>query len=222
MCDGVARVVAAEVRRGLFAAAPHAAIETRHGRFEPHKAAGGDPQSLTLALQSTMTYLEGDIARQVLLDHQPQVLVVDGPLREGHDDPDRMVGYVKTHARSYGPPVVQEVVARLEVGERTPVFGIDGRIPKLSCYLRLPVDIRHGWSGVVRLEASADQLVADALVGLDRLAAALPRYASSLHKDPRAPQNLSPIGGLERELRHRLGDPAVLYRSLLSASFAVL
>jgi hypothetical protein len=40
------------------------------------------------------------------------------------------------------------------------------------------------------------------------------------HKDPRAPQNLVPIGGLERELRHRLGDQQVLYRALRAAALA--
>ena len=34
------------------------------------------------------------------------------------------------------------------------------------------------------------------------------------HKDARAPQNLYPIGGLERVLRHRLGDAQVCYRAL--------
>ncbi len=33
----------------------------------------------------------------------------------------------------------------------------------------------------------------------------LPRFAGVAHKDPRAPQNLLPIGALERQLRHRLG-----------------
>jgi len=46
----------------------------------------------------------------------------------------------------------------------------------------------------------------------------LPPLASSPHKDPRAPQNLVPIGGLERELRHRLGDQQLLYRSLRAAA----
>ncbi len=45
----------------------------------------------------------------------------------------------------------------------------------------------------------------------------LPRFASEPHKDTRAPQNLYPIGGLERELRHRLGDQALLFRSLQRA-----
>jgi len=37
---------------------------------------------------------------------------------------------------------------------------------------------------------------------------------SSEIKDPRAPQNLYPIAGLERELRRRLGNPQILHRSL--------
>jgi hypothetical protein len=37
---------------------------------------------------------------------------------------------------------------------------------------------------------------------------------SEPHIDPRAPQNLVPIGALERELRHRMGDPGLVYRAL--------
>jgi hypothetical protein len=58
----------------------------------------------------------------------------------------------------------------------------------------------------------------DAITLADRVTATLPRYASESHKDPRAPQNLYPVGGLERELRRRLGDPDVLYRALLIAA----
>ncbi len=46
----------------------------------------------------------------------------------------------------------------------------------------------------------------------------LPRFASCEEKDPRAPQNLYPIGGLERELRRRLGDPMLIMRSLREAA----
>jgi hypothetical protein len=52
----------------------------------------------------------------------------------------------------------------------------------------------------------------------DLTALVLPRYASEAHKDARAPQNLYPISGLERELRRRLGDPALLHRALLVAA----
>jgi hypothetical protein len=33
-------------------------------------------------------------------------------------------------------------------------------------------------------------------------------------RDARAPQNLLPIGALETRLRHRLGDPLLLRRSI--------
>jgi hypothetical protein len=46
----------------------------------------------------------------------------------------------------------------------------------------------------------------------------LPRFASTPYKDPRAPQNLVPIAGLERRLRGMLGDARLLYRTLTVAS----
>ena len=49
-------------------------------------------------------------------------------------------------------------------------------------------------------------------------AATLPRFASSAYKDPRAPQNLVPIAGLERRLRGLLGDARVLHRALALAT----
>jgi hypothetical protein len=48
----------------------------------------------------------------------------------------------------------------------------------------------------------------------DRTAAVLPIVGSEPHIDARAPQNLVPIGALERELRHRMGDPGLVYRAL--------
>ncbi|MFS8586536.1 MAG: hypothetical protein FWJ72_15825, partial [Acidimicrobiia bacterium] len=52
----------------------------------------------------------------------------------------------------------------------------------------------------------------------DVVAATLPRFASQPHNDPRAPQNLHPIAGLERELKRRLGDAALLERALRAAA----
>ena len=57
-----------------------------------------------------------------------------------------------------------------------------------------------------------------ALAGLSQVT--LVRYASAEYKDPRAPQNLYPIAGLERALRRRLGEPTVLYRALRRAAAA--
>jgi hypothetical protein len=62
--------------------------------------------------------------------------------------------------------------------------------------------------------------VAEAAQTASRVSATLPRYASARHKDPRAPQNLYPIGGLERELRRRLGDRDLAIRALRRAAVA--
>ena len=47
----------------------------------------------------------------------------------------------------------------------------------------------------------------------------LPIAAPPLHLDPRAPQNLIPIGALERELRRGLGDAELVNRKLREAVY---
>jgi hypothetical protein len=56
--------------------------------------------------------------------------------------------------------------------------------------------------------------VAEAGARADRATRTVARFASSPVKDSRAPQNLVPVGGLERILRHRLGERELLERSL--------
>jgi hypothetical protein len=119
---------------------------------------------------------------------------------------------------TYLPPELNAVVGRLAPGERSPLFTLGTSWSRLSWYFRLPATGASPWSGVVRGECSANLALADAAALADRVTAALPRFASEAHKDSRAPQNLYPIAGLERELRHRLGDPQVLYRALRLAA----
>jgi hypothetical protein len=216
-CDGAAEVIAAEVRRGLFCPAQGAeSIVTRHGTFDCHLATSDDPIELSLQLQRKMGALEAAVAHAA---GTADVVVIDGPLKPGQEQKG-YVGYVKTHRRRYGRPIVSDVVSVLEPGQRTPLFLLDNRRPRLSWYLRLPCTITHGWAGVVRLELSADHDVGEAAVLADRLSLALPRFASVAQKDPRAPQNLVPIGGLERELRRRLGEQLILVRALRDAAAA--
>jgi hypothetical protein len=70
----------------------------------------------------------------------------------------------------------------------------------------------------VRCEASPRLSPAAVTALATRVSARVPRFASEAHKDPRAPQNLAPIAGLERELRRRMGDAGLLYRALRVAS----
>jgi hypothetical protein len=109
-------------------------------------------------------------------------------------------------------------VAALAPGQRTPAFTMGTSWRRNSWYLQLPGTPGVPWSGIVRLECSADLPPAEVIRLADVSSRLLPPLASTPHKDPRAPQNLVPIGGLERELRHRLGDRQLLYLSLRAAA----
>jgi hypothetical protein len=132
------------------------------------------------------------------------------------------VGYIKTHRVEYLPSELTAVVTRLQAGERTPVFGVGTSWHRYAWYLRLPTNSRAPWAGVVRVECPAELSVDDAVALADRSAVTLPRFASASYKDPRAPQNLVPIAGLERRLRAMLGDARLLYRTLTLAARTVI
>ncbi|MGH2753595.1 MAG: DNA double-strand break repair nuclease NurA [Actinomycetota bacterium] len=213
-CDGKAQLTAAIVERGLFSAVREIEpITSRHTTYGVRRAEGDAPEQLWLAIQVRMAELEAKIAAE----EDVELVIVDGPLRGGQGT-SNAVGYVKTHHVSYLEPEQTAVVTSLQPGQRSPVFRLMGRYSRFSWYLRLPCDVGHPWSGIVRCECSADMDDAAAITLADTVTAGLPRFASHSHKDPRAPQNLYPIAGLERELRRRLGDPALLFRDLKVAA----
>lgn len=219
-CDGTARIADVAVERGLFTAAPDATdIVTRSARYPARLAAGPGVDQLSLALQQRLASVEVELALAVRARHpaDDDLLVVDGPLR-GRTHLDRTVGYIKTHHASYLPAEQAAVVAALRPGQRTPAFTMGTSWRRNSWYLQLPGTPGVPWSGVVRLECSAELPSAQVTRLADLTARLLPPLASMPHKDPRAPQNLVPIGGLERELRRRLGDQQLLYRALRAAA----
>ena len=220
--NGVATVTMAEVRRGLFCPASGADdVVTTHGTFRLWSTSADDPDTLSLALQRQMGDLEVAVAQAVRAEggDPDEPLVVDGPLRQ-HRQLSGAVGYVKTLHAAYGPPVVLEVAGRLDTGQRTPLFVVGEGFSRWSWYTRLPGERTHPLAGIVRCEAACDLTVAAAATLADCATLSLPRYASRPHKDTRAPQNLYPIAGLERDLRRRLGDAGLLQRGLRKAAAA--
>jgi hypothetical protein len=218
--NGSARITDVAVERGLFTAAPDAPdIEARHAVYVASKAPGPGMDKLSLALQQHLGEAEVRLALLFRKEHPDanDLLFVDGPLR-GRTHLDRTLGFIKTHHTTYLPAEQAAVVTQLQPGQRTPAFGMGTSWRRNSWYLRLPGSPGAPWSGVVRLECSADLPVPEVRRLADLSALVLPPLASSPHKDPRAPQNLVPIGGLERELRRRLGDQQLLYRSLRAAA----
>ena len=214
-CKDNAAIEAARVERGVFSSAPGTEeVTTTLAVYAVRAVSGETPEELWLGVQQRM----GELEREVTVGLAPaDLVVVDGPLT-GRQHVRGAIGLVKTHRVMYLPPALRSVLVDLAAGERSPLFVTTTVWSRYSWYLRLPGSSGHGLAGVVRCEASADLPVAEAAQWADRVTATLPRFASSLHKDPRAPQNLYPIGGLERALRRRLGDPQLLYRSLRRAS----
>jgi hypothetical protein len=171
-----------------------------------------DGDALLHTLQTRMRAAEGRLAVAIAGD---AFVVADGPLNEL--GPAEVVGVVKSHRVSYLTPEHAAVIGALGAGQRTPLFAIKD-FGRYSWYVRLAmVPGGHSWSGIVRCEASAHLSLPDVVTIADRSAALLPMVASEPHLDPRAPQNLVPIGALERQLRHRMGDPGLVYRALRAA-----
>jgi hypothetical protein len=178
---------------------------------------------LEVALQVARDALEVEVAAAAS-DEMGALVVVDGPLHH-RDHLAGAVGHIKSHRVEYlTDPWLRHVVDGLESGERTPLFLIDAGWTRWSWYSRLGVpssarrsprtDDANGWAALVRGEASGRLDVAEAGARADRATRTVARFASSPVKDSRAPQNLVPVGGLERILRHRLGERELLERSL--------
>jgi hypothetical protein len=221
--DGRAEVIAARVERGLFTRAVpgvdalDAGVGSGRLTYPVVAVAADDVQRLSLALQDAMARLEAAVAEAVA--DAAALVVVDGPLRERHRVPGA-VGYVKRHEAGYGTETVRATIDRLAPGERTPVFLVGERFRRYSWYVRLPslTASAHPFAATVRCELAPDRPIGGAVAVADRVTLTLPRFASGSHKDPRAPQNLYPVAGLERVLRHRLGDNAVVLRALRAAA----
>lgn len=170
---------------------------------------------LVASLNRLMLDEEAKLAEELSRD-ETVLTLVDGPLRLRSPGP-RVVGYVKRTHRWYVDAGKQQLLPLLGVGERTPLFRIDaqpdgaapgGRGDRLGWFLRI-ADMGphfHTLSGVVRLEVPGELPLGEAVRLADQAAVTLPRFASSPVRDPRAPQNLTPVGALEALLTRRLGD----------------
>jgi hypothetical protein len=223
---GRAEVVEARVFRGVFSgAAGFGDVPTSAGAYAatpvPVNQARPVAQQLSLAVVDRMRRVEAELSWDVHADVEaggaPELLVVDGPLDERVRLP-RTLGYVKTHGTDYLEPAQHRMAGLLPEGCRTPLFRLAGRYPRYSWYLRLPGGSPAPWAGVVRVECSAALPTAEVVELAGRSQSLLCRYASTEYKDSRAPQNLHPIAGLERQLRRRLGDQALLYRAIRAAA----
>lgn len=204
-------VVGEEVRRGIFTSAANAeSVATPYGPYQVHLSEGELAETLWLSLQGQMSVLEGLVAAA---HADAPLIIVDGPLSHRRHVPGA-VGYIKTQHVHYLPEKLRPILGALGAGERTPIFLIGGGAwNRLSWYAKLPLKSSGSVDGLIRAEVAAGDIASARRVA-DVMTATIVRFASAAHKEPRAPQNLYPIGGLERRLRHRLGNRDLLVRGL--------
>jgi hypothetical protein len=217
--DGLAQLVAVDVRRSMFSPSTiTTGVHTLAGEYASLRAHDGTAEQLSLALQRQLTALEVDVATEyrAAIDDD-ELLIVDGPLR-GRTHLPRAVGYIKAHHAGYLPALQSATVSVLRPGQRTPIFLIGTSWRRHSWYLRLPTHSTAPWAGIARCEASTSLSREAAIALADHATAFIQALAGVDYKDPRAPQNLVPVGGLEKLLRHRLGDADLLYRALRAAT----
>ena len=187
--------------------------------FEPSVEASTDPNAPIDRLQDLMRDAENALAARVVLDGAPLV-IADGPLRLGEDGPLPVIGVIKRSVRQYLDADRELLLGRLGAGERTPVFSLldqEGTVRGYSWYSRL-VALASPWhdhAGIVRCEVRVGLGLERAVELAGVVAAVLPAYAGR-GSDPRTPQNLTPIAGLEGWLRHRMGDRGMIRRALVA------
>lgn len=183
--------------------------------FEGIAVSDNSPLTPLQQLQNLMRTEEMKLGQRFLSNDS--CVFVDGPLSYFTTAKEALVGIIKRIHRIYLPREYRGLLTQLRRGERTPLFLIrDQKYNRYSCYLRLaePQEIEHPLAGIVRLEIRAAVDMAKIVNLVNYASCELPRFASSPIRDPRAPQNLVPIGALEDELKRRLGDPVLIRRAI--------
>jgi uncharacterized protein len=176
-------------------------------------------EDLREALVNEMRRAEAQVAEA--LTSAESLVLADGSLKF-FGGASSVVGVIKTIHKLYLPPKRTSLLGRLTPGQRTPFFCIESKRKNtgyrmLTCYLRLaeaqPIEL--SFAGLVRLEVNPSQREhCNVSEVFDQAAVKVRALASRAPKDPRAPQNLIPIGGLERRLRHQLGDMQLVVRGI--------
>lgn len=191
--------------------------------YEPIETSAKDLRDLSGKVNGVMRGLEAQLAGTL----EGGVVVVDGPLYQGENPILRpMLGYAKTMWQRYLPAEKEAILMLLEDKCRTPVFKIHKserrKLDLYSWYLRLPINPSapfHAGAGLIRMEthAAADR---EAIDLADQMAYLFCHMASSPSRDPRAPQNLIPVGGLEAWLGRYMGQGEVIRRRIVQELFA--
>ncbi len=182
--------------------------------YEPYPVADESPHGLRIRLQRLMLEAEQRLAARLAGD---TLVFADGPLHLDGQPGGIVVGVVKRMVKHYLEPPYAGLLAQLRPGERTPLFALGNNVlDRYAWYVRLlpQRDIWHDLAGLVRCEVRTTVGLQEARRVADEVACHLPDFAGRPGVDPRAPQNLTPVGALEARLKHRLGSAILITRAL--------
>ena len=184
------------------------------------------PEASFSSIQKAMLEAEARLAEE--FNNNPDIFVIrDGPLLYGsYKSPGLTLGYIKTMGKQYLTGDAAQILWHLKLGERTPIFLIgkpESFKSHWSWYLRsgerniVPKNLGyHNLHGIVRLDLYSEVPLEKAREIANLSTVLIPQYASHPIQDPRAPQNLTPVRGLEKELGRYMGDRKLIERRLRS------
>lgn len=185
-------------------------------RWRVESTSESGPAAPMRRLQELMRRAEARLADA--LAAEGYLVLLDGTLWFASAyDKTNIAGYVKTHHVRLLPEAEARHLPELPAGYRTTLFRTDAS--RYACYLRLAERAPRSppMSGIVRLEFAGSLDIDAVRTMADRFAASIPAYAGVAYIDPRAPQNLQPVGALERQLRHLCGDAGLAERAVRDA-----
>jgi hypothetical protein len=225
LCDGRASFVAEDrpVGRSLLMGGrvePYD-FEVTAGRAVLHFAhkpvTDETPTGLRRGLQRQMLESEATLAAELA---GPALVLADGPLNLSSDPRADVVGVVKRMVSAYLEGEPAALLPQLKPGERTPLFALgNNALDRYAWYQRL-LPQEPGWhelAGLVRCEVRMELGPSRAANIADLIACHLSQFAGRPGVDPRAPQNLTPVGALEQRLKHRLGSSLFIGRAILKS-----
>jgi uncharacterized protein len=179
-----------------------------------------NPEIRKNLVQNAMLKAEASLATKYHTTEADTLVIRDGRLP--YNSANFTVGYVKTMHKNYLSEEHATLLWELKPQERSPIFLIkEKNRPNWSWYIKSGNSQTncqrlgyHDLHGVVRLELSSEIPLETVQKIADQTTYLIPEYASHPYKDPRAPQNIIPVGALERELGRRMGDANLIKRRL--------
>jgi hypothetical protein len=181
-------------------------------------------------LMENLTALMSQSERK-LADHLAKsykLVFLDGPIVQPSKTKDNIVGYIKGLQRYYISTKKQLLLPQLKSGERTPIFRITSEYGnKLSwflCIKKFDENFFDFTAGLMRIEVTENprnkKMSQQAISYADFTTAIFPSLASERFRDPRSPHNLTPVGELEKRIKHLIGDKEIIDRGIRSYIYA--